>query len=132
MNKHVNRHDHDRNFQDDLYWTGNQYGNALDSNWYNGGYPEDELVAPHERNYVGKGPKGYHRPDESIKEDICKRLFDSHDIDASNIEVNVHEGIVNLSGTVPYIDMKDYSELLCMGVSGVEYISNKIKVRNLS
>jgi osmotically-inducible protein OsmY len=132
MKEHVNRHDHDRNFSDDLYWTGNQYGNAQDSYW-NNGYQEDEnLLAPRERNYVGKGPKGYRRSDESIKEDVCKRLFQSHDIDASDLEVDVNEGTVSLTGTVPFKDMKHYAEFLSMGVSGVQFIANKLEVRKTS
>jgi len=48
----------------------------------------------------GKGPKGYQRSDERIKEVVCERLRDDPYIDASDITVTVQGGRVALEGTV--------------------------------
>lgn len=48
-----------------------------------------------EAMHKGKGPKGYQRSDERIKEDVCDRLSDDDYLDASDIDVQVtgHEVI---------------------------------------
>src|SRR6187431_1632181 len=48
----------------------------------------------------GKGPKGYKRPDHRIREDVCDRLSDDDELDASEITVTVKDGEVTLEGTV--------------------------------
>src|SRR5687768_5171077 len=37
--------------------------------------------------YAGRGPKGYQRSDERIKEEVCDRLTADPDVDALEIEV---------------------------------------------
>src|SRR5215471_11804457 len=39
--------------------------------------------------HTGRGPKGYQRSDERIREDICERLTQHSAIDAGEIEVEV-------------------------------------------
>src|SRR4029453_1306120 len=51
-------------------------------------------------DYRGRGPRGYTRSDERIEEDINDRLTDHPYLDASNIEVDVANSEVVLSGTV--------------------------------
>lgn len=48
----------------------------------------------------GRGPKGYTRSDERIREDVNDRLSDDSFVDASEIEVSVSSCEVTLSGTV--------------------------------
>ena len=48
----------------------------------------------------GRGPRDYKRSDERIREDVCDRLTEDHDIDASEITVKVEGGEVTLEGTV--------------------------------
>ena len=50
--------------------------------------------------HYGKGPKGYKRSDERIREDINDRLTDDLYLDASDIEVTVSNAEATLSGTV--------------------------------
>ncbi|HEY1342642.1 MAG TPA: BON domain-containing protein, partial [Bryobacteraceae bacterium] len=50
--------------------------------------------------HTGRGPKNYRRNDERIREDVCVRLTDHPEIDASEIEVRVDDGEVTLSETV--------------------------------
>src|SRR5690606_19088569 len=48
------------------------------------------------KNFFGKGPKGYRRSSERIKEDVSEALYRHPEIDASEIEVSVQGGEVVL------------------------------------
>ena len=90
------------------------------------GMPESvEQRGPH----AGKGPKGYTRSDERIHEDVCERLTDHHDVDASDIEVSVENGEVTLSGLVTARRDKLMAEHIAEGVGGVIDIHNQVRVR---
>lgn len=52
-------------------------------------------------SYAGRGPRGYRRPDRLIHEELCETLTRDGFIDASGLEVEVEDGEVSLSGTVP-------------------------------
>jgi osmotically-inducible protein OsmY len=78
---------------------------------------------------LGRGPKGYKRSDERIREDVCDRLSDMHDIDASDVEVEVKNGEVTLSGTIPERNMKYAIEHCCERVSGVSDITNQLRLK---
>lgn len=75
----------------------------------------------------GNAPKGYERPDDRIKEDVCEAFMDAG-IDGSEIEVNVAGGIVTMSGNVPNRDDRYHIEQLACEVSGVKDIENNIRV----
>lgn len=77
----------------------------------------------------GVGPKGYERSDERIREDICERLTEHDAIDASNIEVRVAEGVVQLSGEVPERYMKHLAEDAVVDAVGVKDVDNTLRVR---
>jgi hypothetical protein len=51
--------------------------------------------------HAGRGPNGYTRSDDRIREDICDRLTQHGMIDASQIDVVVSNGQVTLRGRVP-------------------------------
>jgi osmotically-inducible protein OsmY len=55
---------------------------------------------PSRGRFAGCGPRGYRRPDARIAEDINEALTWHPDIDASEVEVAVEQGIVTLTGTV--------------------------------
>jgi BON domain-containing protein len=78
--------------------------------------------------YVGRGPKGYRRSDERIREDVCDRLADHPQVDASEIEVEVHDGEVTLSGTVESRYAKRLAEDIADAVSGIQDIHNRLRV----
>lgn len=80
----------------------------------------------------GKGPKGYRRSDERIQEELNERLTDDHEIDASDIEVSVAEGIVTLSGSVSSRAEKRAAEDLAESVSGVRDVINTIRLSQAS
>ncbi len=79
--------------------------------------------------YVGLGPRGYHRSDERIYEDICERLTEHGDIDASDVEVAVTAAEVTLTGTVATRSQKRLAEDIADGVSGVSEVHNRIRVQ---
>src|SRR6476620_11241579 len=95
-------------------WSGSPFENEREYNWnhrqgwdqyYNqrssGSRHHGGSLIGHDRGgHSGRGPKGYRRSDDSIFHDVCDTLTMSADIDASDIEVTVKDGVVYLNGTV--------------------------------
>jgi hypothetical protein len=79
--------------------------------------------------YSGRGPKGWQRSDERIREDVSERLADHPHIDASEVEVTVNNGEITLSGTVEDRHAKRLAEDIAESVSGVREVHNQIKVQ---
>jgi hypothetical protein len=77
----------------------------------------------------GRGPKGYTRSDDRIKEDVCERLSDDYFIDASDVTIDVRQGVVTLSGTVDSRQLKHRIEDLVETSSGVKDIENRLTIR---
>jgi hypothetical protein len=67
----------------------------------------------------GRGPCGYKRSDDRIREDVNDRLTDDPWIDASDIEVSVSSAEVTLDGTVNNRSDKRRAEDIAESVSGV-------------
>ncbi|OLP53655.1 hypothetical protein BJF92_05760 [Rhizobium rhizosphaerae] len=78
----------------------------------------------------GKGPKGYTRSDDRIRDDLNDRLADDGRLDASDIEVTVSSGEVTLSGTVTSRQDKRYAEDLAEAISGVKHVQNNLRVKS--
>jgi osmotically-inducible protein OsmY len=78
--------------------------------------------------FAGRGPKGYTRTDDRIREDVCERLSADDDVDASEIEVKVNGGEVTLEGNVLTRSMKHQAEDIAENVSGVRDVHNQLKV----
>lgn len=78
--------------------------------------------------FAGRGPKGYTRTDDRIREDVCERLSMDDDVDATDIEVRVENGEVTLVGTVQTRSMKHHAEDLAEDVSGVKDVHNQLRV----
>lgn len=79
--------------------------------------------------YSGMGPKGYTRSDDRLKEEICEMLTRHSDIDATDIEVEVSNGEVTLSGNVSEKSMKRTAEDIADQCYGVKDVHNEIKVK---
>jgi hypothetical protein len=79
--------------------------------------------------YRGKGPRGYQRSDERIKEDVNDRLSDDSFIDASDIEVALSNGEVVLKGTVDSREAKRRAEDIAESISGVHNVENRLRVK---
>jgi osmotically-inducible protein OsmY len=80
-------------------------------------------------SYAGRGPRGYQRGDERIREDVCDRLTDDPRIDASDIEVAVQGGEVTLSGSVRSREEKRVAEDAIERITGVRDVTNHLKVK---
>jgi hypothetical protein len=81
------------------------------------------------RGFAGRGPKGYQRSDERIKEQISDRLMDDDDIDASEITVEVAGGEVTLTGTVGSRHEKRAAEEAVEQMPGVREVQNHLRVK---
>jgi BON domain len=79
--------------------------------------------------FTGRGPKGYVRSDERIKEDVSDRLEQHGEIDASEIEVQVSHGEVTLEGTVEDRRTKRLAEDIIETCPGVKQVHNRIRVQ---
>lgn len=127
----------DRWYSNDRGWGGGNFDR--DQLGY-GGYDRDDdrgqTVGGMLRNFgenvkrvfTGKGPKGYKRSDDRIREDICDRLS-MGDIDASDVEVQVRDGEVTLAGTVRDRRHKHRIEDLSESIPGVQDVTNNIRVK---
>ncbi len=78
--------------------------------------------------FAGRGPKGYQRSDERIREEVSDRLMADDRIDASEIEVIVKDGEVTLQGTVDDRWAKRRAEDMVEQVMGVRDVMNQIRV----
>lgn len=78
--------------------------------------------------HAGRGPRGYRRSDDRIREEVCDRLTVAGTVDATNIEVDVRNGEVRLGGTVFDRYQKRYAEDLALSVHGVEDVQNELRI----
>lgn len=83
--------------------------------------PEEPSGGPH---YRGVGPRNYRRSDERIREDVNEALTDDLYLNASDIDVRVHAGVVTLVGTVTDRRQKRRARDVAEGVRGVRDVEN--------
>lgn len=76
---------------------------------------------------TGRGPKGYMRSDERIREDVCERLMQGW-MNAENVDVQVKGGEVTLLGTVERREEKRAIEDVAEAVLGVKEVHNQLRV----
>lgn len=79
--------------------------------------------------YTGRGPKGYTRSDDRIKEDVNDRLEQHGEIDAWEIAVTVQAGEVTLEGTVPDRLTKRLAEDVAEDSPGVKQVHNRLRIQ---
>jgi osmotically-inducible protein OsmY len=79
--------------------------------------------------FRGRGPKGYRRSDDRIREDINDRLTDNPFIDATEVEALVSNGEVTLTGSVDSRYAKRLAEDIAEEVSGVSHVQNNLRVQ---
>ena len=88
---------------------------------------EDSLRTEH-GPFVGHGPKNYRRADERILDDVCDRLTRNGFVNASDVEIQVVEGEVTLSGAVEDRRQKYVAEDIAESIAGVRSVENRIRV----
>lgn len=95
------------------------------SSWFG----DDDARRRREMDHRGKGPKGYTRSDDRIKEDVSDHLSDDPMVDASGIEVAVDKGEVTLTGEVESRQSKRHAEDCVDRVAGVKHVQNNLRVK---
>ena len=99
------------------------------SSWFG----DDEARRRREMDeHRGRGPKGYTRSDERIREDVNDRLTDDGWLDASDIEVQVSSSEVTLTGEVKSREEKRRAEDIADAVSGVKHVQNNLRIKDRS
>jgi hypothetical protein len=78
--------------------------------------------------FAGRGPRGYRRSDQAIFEEVCERLTAHGHIDATEVDVEVRQGIVTLTGTAPDRRQKRLAEQSIENISGVQDVSNQLRL----
>jgi hypothetical protein len=78
--------------------------------------------------FYGRGPKGYRRTDDRIREEVSEDLARHPDIDASEVEVKVQNGEVTLTGKVEDRHQKRLAEDIAERSFGVTDVHNQLKV----
>jgi len=122
---------------------GYQGGNRADHERmaYRGGYggSQDDpqrvdSFSPHQHRgtgpHRGKGPAGYQRSDERIRELVSEALTDDDQIDASQIHVTVKDGEVTLTGIVDDRRTRREAEDCVASVSGVRDVQIQLRVND--
>lgn len=138
-----------RDWDRDRPWRSRHRGMGEHGGGFYAGYPEEryyrgDFGGEHEERehrehrglgerikqmFRGRGPKGYTRSDERIREDVNDRLTDHPSIDATDITVQVREGEVTLEGHVDSRYVKRLAEEVVEDVSGVKDVMNHLRVR---
>lgn len=81
------------------------------------------------RHFIGRGPKNFKRADPRIYEDVCDALLHSQDVDATDIDVRVEDGVVVLSGMATERIQKYIAEDIAIDVPGVRDVKNLLEVK---
>jgi hypothetical protein len=90
----------------------------LSDNWAKRG-GQDEIYSTHQDK----------RTDKSIYTDVCEKLLATPYVDATDIEVAVKAGVVELKGMVEDRKMKKMAELVLDSISGIKDIQNDLTLQ---
>lgn len=90
--------------------------------------PSEQELPPSKGRHYGKGPRGYMRSDEAIKDEVYCRLAEHHFVDPSEIIVEVERGAVTLRGAVVRRAMRYAAEDLVEDIPGVHHVINLLRV----
>lgn len=119
------KHDYDPTYEDE-YGMRHPAEHGGQLNRWSDDYRSE---ASHE-SHAGKGPKGYKRSSERIREEACELLSRDWYLDATDIEVSVEDDCLILKGEVKTRKDKRHAEALVENVPGVRDVLNQIKVVN--
>jgi osmotically-inducible protein OsmY len=115
------------------YRSQGRFGGPTDygygSSRFSGGYGSEDFGGSRQQSFRGRGPKGYQRTDDRLKELICECLMEDPNIDASEVTIEVSGSVVTLSGTVDDRHTKYRIEEAAESVGGVRDINNQLRVQ---
>jgi hypothetical protein len=103
------------NYSGSNYGSAGQQGPTGGSQWTQG-------------PYSGRGPQGYQRSNDRIREDVCDVLTRHGEVDATGIQVTVENGEVTLEGTVGSRREKRLAEDALEDLHGVREVHNRLRV----
>lgn len=108
-----------------------QRGNMQGADEYGGmGSSVSSTRGDRRGEHYGKGPKGFQYKDEDLERRVSRLLYKDGRVDASDIEVQVKDGEVTLSGTVQSRELKNYLEdRIESEVDGVREVNNMLRVK---
>jgi osmotically-inducible protein OsmY len=119
--------DRDRSGRNERGWL-EKAGDEVAS-WFGDDDAERRRHQDEQRGHRGRGPRGYTRSDDRIREDVSDRLTDDPYVDASDIDITVNKGEVTLTGHVEHRSAKRRAEDLAESVSGATHVQNNLRVR---
>ncbi|MFU8814678.1 MAG: BON domain-containing protein [Pseudomonadales bacterium] len=105
------------NVWDRDFGTESGFGRPYGDTFYGGG-----------GKYRGVGPKGYKRSPEQLKERIAERLAEHDQINASEIEIEIDDDEVTLTGRVPSRRQKRLAEDCAESLLGIRDVHNRLTV----
>jgi len=108
---------------------GGGYGGPATYGSGYGGYGGGTGTYSEPGRHAGRGPKGYQRSDERIREDVCERLTQHPEVNAEEIEIQVKNGEVTLTGTVERREEKRMAEDAAESVPGVKDVHNQLRAQ---
>lgn len=88
----------------------------------------DTMGGPRPR---GVAPKGYKKSDQRLTEDLGEALMDEG-IDCGNVEVQVKDGVVTITGEITDRSDKYRIEHVAAGMMGVQDVDNQLRVAKSS
>jgi hypothetical protein len=104
---------------------GMSQGYGLSQGGYGQNISQQDLSREQLRN---RGPKGFQRSDERLKDEICERLVQNVNADLSEVEVKVQNGDVTLMGSVQDKHLKRVLEDIAESVLGVKDVNNQLRI----
>jgi hypothetical protein len=117
-------------------YTRRDYGMETARDTWGGGYGpgsglSGQRVGPsfQRGQFAGRGPRGYQRSDDRIREDVNEWLTRHPEIDASDIDVTVESCEVTLTGVVEDRRDKRLAEDIAESVPGVNEVHNQLRPR---
>lgn len=90
--------------------------------------PSPDSYKPNRGPYAGIGPKQYKRSDDKILDAVHEELTQHPEVDASEVEVQIKDGIVTLSGTIATRHMKETAADCLSNIAGIKEIHNELRI----
>jgi hypothetical protein len=128
INRHGEADPHPADFREDYEDERGMKHPYENAGHYNIWSQDVRSSASREKNFAGRGPKGYVRSDERIREEVCEKLTAHSEINPRGMEVKVSEGLVTLEGVVESRQQKRSIEDLVDEVIGIKDIHNHLTI----
>jgi osmotically-inducible protein OsmY len=84
-----------------------------------------------QNNHYGLGSKNSERSDKEIGDDVSEALYESPDLDASGISVEVVDGNVFLRGQIDSRSTKSLAEGCIENIKGIKDIFNELTIQQV-